>query len=367
MASLSQNIYCLLYYLFVCFIGYNWTINSHYKYRDQNRVGLLVFILFSILTLTYFADSDYFHYKVRLNEFSNNISGGIEIIYVWIGEIVSYNYILFRAVIWISALLIFCFIAKILRISINHSLYFLFVVFIGLFAYARASLGMCVLVCGLVLYLREKKVLNKLIGLVIFISSCFFHNSLIIAILIGIVSIFLRLNKKNITFLLVLSVLMSVIITEVFVYLLSNPLSDAYLMTKLSYYTSESYSGSSDVTLLGKVRGLLEIGIFVLPVYYMTKSLLKYEKSSVSCLRSEIVLNNLCIIIVLLSMAIQSLPLGTNVFAYRIRYMALIPISIVMVSLTDRGMIKFKSFKICLLLGFLYEVTGLISNLKHSL
>lgn len=366
MASLSQNIYCLLYYLFVCFICYNWTINSQYKCRDQNRIGLLIFILFSFFTLTYFADGDYFNYEIRLNDFSNNSTGGIEKIYLWLGNLVSYNYVLFRAAIWISALIIFCFTAKVLNISINHSLYFLFVVYIGLFAYARASLGMCVLFYGLVLFLREEKFLNRLIGLGIFVSSYFFHNSLIIAILIGIASIFLRLNKKNIILLFVLSGLTSIVITEIFVYFLSNPLSDAYLMTKLSYYTSESYNGS-DATLLGKLRGLFEIGIFVLPVYYTTKGLLKSQGISVSRLRSEIVLNNICIIIVLLSIAIQSLPLGTNVFAYRIRYMALIPISIVMVSLADKGIIKFKYFKTCLLIGFLYEVTGLISNLKHSL
>lgn len=366
-SSIFQNIYCLAFYLVVITFAYNGNLNSKLRTCYQANLKIFMFLSCLIFALTYFADSDYFHYKSLLNDIeANRLSASIEDIYISLAKCVNYNYILFRLFIWGSALFIFCKTASINKININHVLYLLFVVYIAIFSYARATLGMSILFFGLSFYINSKSLLKKSIGIVILICSYFFHHSLIIAIILALLSIPFKLTYRNLAILVFIASLVAISIVNVFNYVFTNPIVNEYLMNKLTYYTSETYN-ESNLTTLGKLKFLLETLSFLVPVYISTISILKNNINNLKNFRLENILNNTALFIVTLSIVLSFLPLATNVFAYRIRYMAFIPICIVITSLVDKKIVTLKNYKICLCIGFTCEMMGLISNLKNSL
>lgn len=367
MATALQNIYCMLMYLTVCIVGYNWNVNSKYRNRNQREISWTIFILFLIFSLSYFSDQDYFHYKILISNLEHKSnSASIEEFYIWLANWINYNYYFFRFFVWGTALTLYFKTTSIAKINQNHALYFLFVVFIGIFSYARATLGMCILFFGLTFYINSKKKLNKLIGVFILLSSYFFHHSLIIAIFLVLISLFFNINKRNMILVGIITIVLATVITTIFIHILSNPVANEYLMTKVSYYTSESYN-ESNLTLMGRVKFMLETGCFIVPLIYSTYAILKFKLNKDPKFRLVNVYNNSALFIILLSTAFTFLPLATNVFAYRIRYMAMIPVCLVMVKLVDGNFISLKKYKICLLIGFINEFMGLYSNLKHSL
>ncbi|MDE5773660.1 MAG: hypothetical protein K2H86_04295 [Muribaculaceae bacterium] len=340
------------------------------RIRREPNPNLTLFMILAtfIYVLTYFIDTDYFHYERIIDELSQRIEvTHIEEIYTWIGQAVFYNYILFRIVVWGSALFLFCKTVKISHTNLNHALYTLFIIFIGIFAYARATLGMAFAYCGLALIVQNPPGIKKIFGFGLLLCSIIFHNSMALIIGVAIISLIMPLNKKTLLISLIGTVIGSVAITGLFISILTdNQLGDAYVMSKLSTYTSGNME-DDPTTMLGKIRYFLAAAAYYLGVFFCIQSIFKLKAKGMKVSKLQEVFTKCALLIILISTLLLFLPLGVNVFAYRIRYMAMIPICICLTSMTDKDLVSFKRYRLCMGVGAAAMLMALLYNVKDTL
>lgn len=367
--SYIQALYCLLFYILffvLCYKDYytcRWVRTSHVP-----KLSTPVVILFFIFTLTYFVDTDYFHYY----QYIRQISSGYKIyttepVYKIIAVISNYNYIIFRAIIWGSALWIVYITSKKIALKPDFVLYLLFILYFGLFAYARASLAMSILFLGYCLWtISTNKLLIKFLGFCVMCVAISFHSSMILALGCCLIAPLLKWSKKTIIIYTIAIPIISVLLKLCLNIIISSGSTEAMIINKLVLY-SESDSGVSR-TILGKIQNLLEILAFVYPIYLISyRVYFKYKISDITkSIKIELNLYKIAFILIAISVAFLNIGLNTEVFSYRIRYMSMLPIVYSLTGLFQKGYIKKLDIQICLLIGFIGTTMGLISAVNHA-
>ncbi|MDE6295979.1 MAG: hypothetical protein K2M03_07940 [Muribaculaceae bacterium] len=342
-------------------------MNRRIRREPNPNLTLFMAVATFIYLLTYFIDTDYFHYEALVQDYSQREVFHVEPVYGLIAWIVGYNYTLFRVVVWGSALFLFCKTVKITDTNLNHALYTLFVIFIGTFAYARATLGMCFAYCGIALFVQNPPGVKKIFGLCLLFCSIIFHNSMAVIIGVGLLSLIVPLNKKTLFISLIFTVAGALAITQLFISILTqNQIGDAYVMSKLYTYTSGNME-DDPTTMLGKIRYFLAAAAYYLGVYFCLRSIFKRKSKGLAVSKMEEVFTKCALLIILISTLLLFLPLGVNVFAYRIRYMAMIPICICLTLMTDRREISFGKYSLCMIFGTLSMLMGLLYNVKNTI
>lgn len=165
---------------------------------------MLVFCLFS------FWGTDWFHYAemyinlVYMDGFNTSLEG----VYYLIANYLSPNYMVFRAIIWGSALYLLCLLFR--HVSVRGDL--LLVIFCALwlidFGYGRIVLAYTMMYLGasvIMKPIRGKILLSIMIGGAMLVLSLFFHKTALFGFALIILALFPRLLNKR-TFLLVLIV-----------------------------------------------------------------------------------------------------------------------------------------------------------------
>ncbi|MDE5552880.1 MAG: hypothetical protein K2I91_06735 [Muribaculaceae bacterium] len=366
MPTFLQSLYCLLYYLFVGLIGYNGNINRRIRREPNPNLTLFMVLATFLYVLTYFIDTDYFHYEALVQDYSQREVFHVEPVYGLIAAASFYNYILFRIIVWGGALLLFCKTVKISHTNLNHALYTLFIIFIGIFAYARATLGMAFAYCGLALIVQNPPGVKKILGFGLLLCSIIFHSSMALIIGVAIISLIMPLNKKTLLISLVSTAIGAVAITGLFISILTdNQLGDAYVMSKLYTYTSGNME-DDPTTMLGKIKYSLAAAAYYLGVFFCIQSIFKLKAKGIKVSKLQEVFTKCALLIILLSTLLLFLPLGVNVFAYRIRYMAMIPICICLTSMTDKGLISLSKYRLCMGMGAAAMLMALLYNVKDT-
>lgn len=100
------------YYILIVLLGYivlkyiyKPAITSTVQFSNhRNKYGICVILLMCIFAVQ---DTDYFHYETALSAMAQGAILHFEDAYYTIGDIVQYNYLLFRFVVWGSALCFF--------------------------------------------------------------------------------------------------------------------------------------------------------------------------------------------------------------------------------------------------------------------
>lgn len=192
------------------------------------EILMLLFCLFSFWGTDWFG---YMNYFIGVKSgWGDNVP--MEDVYIWLMETLP-SYILFRLVVWGSALLLLR--KTISNFEINVKLFYFFFCGISLiwFAYARASLAMAMLFCGVSYIMKGqssygKKTVNFTIGVTLVICSFYFHKSAAIGIAAIALAVFLRrLGTKNgIRLLLVSFPFIVAMVQSVFSGLFDNLASD---------------------------------------------------------------------------------------------------------------------------------------------
>ena len=141
----------------------------------------LVFCLFS------FWGADWFGYLYTYHSVIAGFQANMEPVYVWIVENLCDSYLEFRLIVWGSAL--FFYYGAISRISVpTHLLLFIFCsCFLIWFSYARVSLAMAMMFCGLTFIYKpfhRLSILSFMIGVVLVGAAFYFHKSAAFGILI---------------------------------------------------------------------------------------------------------------------------------------------------------------------------------------
>lgn len=363
-----QSIFCLLSYLSVLIICYK----DYYRckwIRSNKRVKLYWYVILMpiLYSLTNFVDTDYFHYFHFVSNLSRGIQdNSVEIIYHNIAKLTLFNYISFRLVIWGIAFLLLYNSCVRFKIKPDFVFYTIFILYVNLFTYARASLGMAVAFWGITIVLTaHKNIAIKIGGIVILLSSLLFHSSMIIVVACCLIAYLLKWSKRWIIEYLIAIPCLTMGIRIIMDFLLNLDGIEGLIFSKLSYYSE--LESTPNRTLLGKIQYSLEILSFIVPLYIMTKNVyFKSRSLYLDSIRYELSLYKIAFVLVSLSIAFLFVGLQTEVFSYRVRYMAIIPIVLSLCSLTIKKIIKRYEYQLCLLLGSATILMSLISSIKNA-
>lgn len=347
-------LFAVLYYTLV--IAGHDTIYKGTDY-DWGRYAVGVFVL----SVCSWLDLDFFHYKelVSQYDFTPDAHNHGEAIYGFIVSLVGKNYLLFRVVIWGSAMVLFIYTTKRLKISIKCSLFFLLTCYIQVFSYARASLAMAIYFFGISFLIAPAK--NRFVSyvsaLIIIICSYFFHSSMLVIILLTPV-VFLPLNKKTYAALILLSPILFVSMKTLFFKVIEGSLTiDNYVMGRIVGYANAD--GGVDANWKGMIQAMMMYSTYYVP-YLITTNAIVRRKNNVPNHLTKLFM--LITFIIIVSICFFFMGFQSKVFAYRVLFMSYMGLAWLMVGLLQNRCISAKEFKISLFIGVIYETIIILFN-----
>ena len=320
---LNITIWVLIDFLFflvlLCFTssGFRYRKNGvKIDLKSNNRALILILILlFCIYNKT---EGDYFHYKELLNEINSTEypESHLEAPYIILIKIIGNNYLLFRTIVWGSALSIIWILLKSNNID-NDWGWLCFVIFALIaFAYVRASIGISLYYLGYFTILRYG-IKNIIVGLLLIIFSLVFHKSIVLLLVIGCVIPFFRLKLKTIVFLtLAFPLFLSLIYNLIGDFLIALGRADA-----IKYMNNENTGYGIGMNI--QLYFILISIICILLSYFINRNKLSIELSrqETSCLKFVILL-------FYISLLMLSFQYGVYDLVTRVREMSYIPLAI---------------------------------------
>ena len=335
-------------YLF-CFIFYLFIVLKYWKSYTREFVDRRRSVMFRFLVVLYvllsFYNGDFWHYQSYV-KFNDPLYQPSELYYVWLAEFVNHNYLLFRFFVWGLALFLILRTAKNFKIHQESFLFFFFTLYISIFDYARVSLALALYFLGISKILSPQKG-NFIMGVLIMISSVLFHNSIIPLILFSILLV-LPFNKSIIVILFILLPTLTGFIDAILMNLIGLDVTGLEEITyKLNHYNQLE---GTEYSILEKFRIFLVYLTFYIPFALCTYVIhFKNESNIFPYFITQIY--KILYLIVLLATCCLFLNTENNVLFYRYLYMAMIPISVLVVYLKEYKYISNKCYKYLLLLG----------------
>lgn len=293
----------------------NKNVNS--KHNFLSWLSLLLFCLYCIYS------GDWLHYEEKLDFYEYYGASGLEPIYDVILSYIGHNYILFRFIVWGSALLFLR--ALLYRLSVNNfrTLGFYIIWGILFFAYARVSLGLSSFFYGFSLFIKpleHNRKLGYIWGAICIIISFFFHKSIILLILL-IPFVFIGLTKKKFIIYCFCSLIAVFILNSLLYYL------DVLLIgiDGIEYFSNEKGARTLGGTI---VTFCLRTPLYLLLIYLIYKLLWKskYENLPIYIQRFF----TFVVLISLVAFIFRLSNIKSQVLFYRTLYMIFIPLSIVL-------------------------------------
>lgn len=288
---------------------------------------VLCFCLFSLW------GGDWIHYYQIFNKITSNpyYVSHMEDVYVFLVRYCSYDYLIFRLILWGSALYLVWMTIK--EIGLHQQLtWFIFsLLFLPIFSYARVSLSVAMMFFGAVFFVNnyeQRKYWSAIIGLILICISFYFHKSSALGILAIFFSfIFNPAHSKNARYYLFAFFCLSVFVARFFIsQFMSADFgdSDEYIQTIAtkgsSYMTREEGSGR----FISYLRTILEQGTYALCAILAYKVLDEYSVPSSIALSMKI----LFFIVFMAFLFKVDLGVNTSTLSGRLFRFSLIPASI---------------------------------------
>lgn len=315
--------------LFVLFIG-----SYHYPYNmTANKRFVIKTLIFIFFIFSYWG-GDWFHYYeaiIEMKLYGSNfelLTGyeSLELPYWYIARFVNYNYILFRIVVWGSIFILVIKTQK--RLELDNNIFLISFVFISmlLLSYARVSLAMALAFYGYSFIIKPNKNIklnSYFFGLLIILSSFFFHKSAIFLLVILPLSL-IKLSKKTIFLSFMLfPILIFIIKTSGFDYIMNKSIADESIINIRSaqvYLNADYYQHGAGMY----ISNILLYSVF----YFSFWIILRYVFSEKYCnmpKHMQKYTNTVFWIILFSSIFLFT---GTiSVFYYRLLYFSVIPLS----------------------------------------
>ena len=248
-----------------------------------NKRKFIVASLFIICLFPFFS-GDYFHYEQIYNNLLKGDSSGMEDVYLILAKI-TYNYFIFRLVVWGGALSLFFYSVKLSKLPFEYVSLFFVALYLLLFSYARVSLSMAMMFLGLTMIsynamVSFKAILSRffyiIIGLTLIAVSYYFHKSSVFGIACICVSL---ITYKMTKFRMLIMILAIPVIVQLIQYLIVDLLNaDAFDNESLinvraaqKYISDEG--GSKSFNLGVGIQNLLVRTSFYLIAYIYIKAL----------------------------------------------------------------------------------------------
>ena len=313
-----------LFYMVVFAYAFKKTLLSSYQSKRSKDVTWLFIVCFTLYAIFYCINDDYFQYRNWLDgvdySFWTKEQFYVYVILFCRRLSFDYPYEVFRLIVWGGAVCIAYFTFRMYRglLLPGLALLLLFVFYSGTFCYGRASLAMAVYFLGIALYLNYKGVLLRSIGVVLAISSYYLHHEMIVGVAL-LPCLFIPLERKEQTLLSVLGLIIAIIALS---YLSSNVeyldsiFDNDDLSTRIENY-DEKGQGAFRLSTLMKYLN------FFYPFYLITKYFWKKKVS-----HSFIGIYRIMYGILMVSVAFMVVFGARSVFGYRIMYIAMIPLTL---------------------------------------
>lgn len=356
----SQFIGIHALYFIIVFLFWKHYVTEFDNSYSPNPLFIILFVLY--LTFAY-DGGDFFHYAEIVQK---NFDDDLERFYRHLGDFVSHNYFLFRICVWGGAFFLFFITCKRFLIDPYKASYFLFVVYILIFDYARATLAMAVYFYGLsflCMPIRNNKFISYIIGFIIIASSVGFHRSMYLVIVMTSM-IVIPINKKTIIFILLLFAMSGPFLNRIFFMLVHyGVMGFNDLNEKIAEYSSQGfYDGYSQ---LEWIRRAMEYSTFFIPFGIVTYKLIIQNNSTDEDMCFIAIKRLYKVTLGLLMLAISTLLVDLETFTlfYRFLYMSMIPICILFCYAREQNVISHSLYKKVLLLGILCKSFGFAKRL----
>ena len=353
--TFALNLYCFVLYCMVLLFS----LRRNLICIKQNNKGGAVFLFCGILlfSLTSFVDADFFHYYETMSEYKNQLfvdqERGLEVVYQYLIGFINGNYFLFRLIVWGSSLLLVVFAANKLRVDVCQTLFLLFIGFILTFSYARASLAMAVFSVGVVIICNalqgtiKKRIFSVIFGLAIIAGSIYFHRSMIPMFVVSICWVLMPWKRKIAghslwlfpIFVALCAIVMDNVFKELFVF--ANAFEDEMgVLDKAELYAEQE---SVVHNINGYIRLFLHYSSFYVPFVLISNVFRNKEK--LQSVDSRIIwLYQIVFLIYVMSSSILFLDFDSRVFFYRFLYVAFIPMSILIASVKNSGLLSRRQY-----------------------
>ena len=343
-----QLLFWLIYMVVFVYAFRKTVLPWHWKKRFKD-VSWLFVIFFALFAVFYCVNDDYFQYRdwIYGRDFD---FWGKEKFYVYTILVCrflpfDYPYEVFRFIVWGGSILIaFCTFRMYRELLLpGMTLMFLFVCYSNTFCYARASLGMAVYFFGVALILIPEKTVLKLLGIVIALSSAAFHHEMLIGIAL-LPALLFPFEKKS-TLLLSVLLLIAAIIAISFVStnlkMFDALFGDDDLSSKIEEF-SEGEQGAFRLSTLVKYLN------YFYPLYLITICFWKKKVPP-----SIAGMYRIAFAIILVSVAFMFVFGLRSVFSYRVLYISMIPLALLVGYCYCNGYFKDRQFILMMMLALL--------------
>ena len=344
-----QTMFWLLYMVVWVYAMRRTLMGSWGERRKAGDATWLILLYFILYTVFYCGNPDYFRYREWIWGRSLEYWGKEEV-YVnlvlfcrWLG--VDYPFEVFRLIVWGGAVLLAFSTLRMGRglLRPRMTLVMLFVFYANTFSYARASLAMGVYFLGIGLYLCRKGSLMKVLGLVLAMSSYYLHNEMIIGIVV-LPCLFFGLERKRFSYLsLVFIGLMALAIWYVGsnLHFLDSMFDGDEMSSKIEHLNEKEQRRFRMSTLTSYL-------CYLYPFYLAMRRLWKGGGPRLITGMYRVSYG-----IVIVSVAFMLVMGARSVYAYRVLYMGMIPLSLMMGYFYCNGCLKKREWVLMMILGLL--------------
>ncbi len=334
------------------------TLFSAPRNKRYVEASKLIAVYFTIYAVFYCVNPDYFRYRDWLN-FPYLMDFHKEQVYAFIIMFsralpFDYPFEVFRLIVWGGGVQLVLYTSKMYRSLLMPRLtvLFLFVFFSGTFCYARASLAMAVFFMGVSIHLWGKSLWPKLLGIGLAFFSYFCHHEMIIGIA-ALPALLLPFEKKKsrINSLALLTIIIGGI---------------TYINSNLALM--ESVFGNDELTekmeeFNNQEQGVFRMSTFVkyfnffFPFLLITNIFYKYKEMP----DAIVGIYRITFALLMATVAFMVVSGLRSTYTYRVMYITIIPLSILITYCYNQGLFKKYQFVIMLIIALLANSVRLIN------
>ena len=339
----SGIIFSTLFYFTILLLY--WKRCTKFTYIFSTKENKNIFFLVLLFSVVSWTNGDWFHYKLIINNPSviNDNASNMETFYEKLAQFVRHNYLLFRIVVWGSALALLTLSFKNYKIDRACALFLLLAVFINYFDYSRSALGIATYFAGLSILTKEKKLISILIGAGLILLAPSFHRSTTMLVFLTLI-ILLPVNKKTIPIIAILLVIMFTALKGYFASFMASVIeSDGDLSAKASFYMTQERNAIVSGSIIGLIIGYWKYTVFY--VFMICESVYMFKDSNYKVLPFSIkAIYKVCFGTFIFAILMYFFNIGHMAFYYRFLSMTYVPLIIIAVYLFKNRMMPHKVY-----------------------
>ena len=351
-ATLGMYLYCFLLYCFLLLISLRGNVSNLYIQENNKPRKILLFCGILLFALTAFVGDDFFHYYERMFEYRGQVFGdqeqGLETFYQYLIHYIKGNYFLFRLIVWGSSLSLIVFATRKFGANVYHTLFVILAGFIITFSYARVTLAMAILslgvaiICNATEYELNRRLRLTILGLLITMSSIYFHRSMLPVIVIVICWAIMPWKKQIAKYSMILfpvfvaicSVVLKTAFAELFQ--VANAVEDESGMLERAEFYSEQDSVIHNAN--GYIRLFLHYSTYYVPLLLLSNAF-RSDRVLQSVEKRSVWLYQFIYLVFVFATSFLFMGFESETLFYRYLYMSFIPMSMLIVYMKDKGLL----------------------------